>query len=366
MSKKTEIEALRKKIDQVDKDILKLIKARADIAKQIGKAKKSAGLPVRDIEREKEIIYKVADEAKLVGLIDEDVKAVYREIMGLSRRLEGEEIKIAFLGPRGTFAEEAARRYFPSAGTVFIPCTSILDVFREVEGGGANYGVVPVESSTEGAVNVTLDQLLTSNLMVCGELEFQVKHNLIVSPKTDLKDVKTVLSHPQALAQCRFYIEEHLPNAELKEVSSTANAVQMLSKLSNAVAIGTELAAEIYGMKIAARGVQDNPRNYTRFFILSKTDSPKTGHDKTSIIFSVKHIPGALHKAMAEFASRGVNITKIESRPTKQKQWEYVFFLDFEGHHTDKISQEALKGIKTKTIFLKILGSYPMWSSSSS
>lgn len=363
MSAKSEIAALRKKIDQVDKEILKLLKARTELAKQIGRAKRSVGLPIRDLEREKTVLAKVSQEAKLSGLIAEDVKALYKEIIALSRRLEGEETKVAFLGPQGTFAEEAARKFFPSAGTTFIPCTSIVDVFREVENGEALYGVVPVESSTEGAVNVTLDQLLSSNLMVCGEIELQVRHNLIIPSTADLKNVEVVVSHPQALAQCRRYLEEHFPNVETKEVSSTAKAVAMLSKLPNAAAIGTELAAEIYGMKLAAKGIQDNPRNYTRFFILSKNDCPKTGQDKTSVIFSVKHVPGALYKALEEFATRKVNITKIESRPTKQKQWEYVFFLDFEGHRTDKISQETLEGLRKKTIFLKTLGSYPAWSS---
>lgn len=363
---KSKIEALRKKIDKVDKEIVKLLKTRTEIAKQIGRAKKSAGLPIRDLERENAVLANVSKEAKLSGLVAEDVKAAYKEIIALTRRVEGEETKVAFLGPQGTFAEEAARRFFPSAGSTLIPCTSIVDVFREVESGEALYGVVPVESSTEGAVTVTLDQLLSSNLMVCGEIELKVRHNLILPPTADLKNVKVVVSHPQALAQCRRYLEEHFPNVETKEVSSTAKAVEMLSKLPNAAAIGNELAAEVYGMRIATRGIQDNPRNYTRFFVLSKTDSPKTGQDKTSIIFSVRHIPGALYNALGEFAARNVNITKIESRPTKQKQWDYAFFLDFEGHRTDKISQETLKGLRKKTIFLKTLGSYPAWKSSSS
>lgn len=362
MSTQSEIEALRKKVDQVDKEILKLLKTRTELAKQMGRAKKSAGLPIRDLEREKTVLAKVSKEAKLSGLITEDVKAVYKEIIALSRRMEGEEPKVAFLGPQGTFAEEAARKFFPTAGTTFIPCTSTVDVFREVESEEALYGVVPVENSTEGAVNVTLDQLLSSNLMVCGEIELQVKHNLILPSNAHINTVKVVISHPQALAQCRRYLEEHFPNVEIKEVSSTAKAVEMLAKLPNAVAIGTELAAEIYGMKLAAKGIQDNPRNYTRFFILSKNDSPKTGQDKTSVIFSVKHVPGALYKALEAFAARNVNITKIESHPTKQKQWEYVFFLDFEGHRTDKLCQETLKSLREKTSFLKILGSYPAWN----
>lgn len=360
---KREIEALRKKIDQIDIEISKLLKKRAEIAEKAGKIKRSRGIPLRDLERERAVLTKMSEKAKQLGLESEDVKAIYKEIIALCRRLEGEETKVAFLGPHGTFTEEAARKFFPSAGTEFTPCPSIVDVFRQVEGGAAPYGIVPVESSTEGAVNVTLDQLLSSNLMVCGEIELQVRHNLIVPPYTNLKNIKTIISHPQALAQCRLYLEEHFPDAEYKEVSSTAKAVQTISKIRNAAAIGTELSAEIYGMKIAAKNIQDNPRNYTRFFVLAKTDNPRTGRDKTSIIFSVKHVPGALYKALEDFASRSLNITKIESRPTKQKQWEYAFFLDFEGHRTDKICREALEGLRKKTIFLKILGSYPIWGS---
>ncbi|HYB93185.1 MAG TPA: prephenate dehydratase [archaeon] len=362
MSSKNKIDALRKKIDQIDIEISKLLKKRAEIAKNAGKIKKLHSIPIRDLEREKAVLNRMSDEAKKLGLESEDVKAVYKEIMALCRRLEGEETKVAFLGPHGTFAEEAAHQFFPSAGTDFIQCTSTTDVFREVESGIASYGVVPVESSAEGAVPVTLDQLLSSSLMVCGEIELQVRHNLIVPPKTNLAKIKKIISHPQGLAQCRRYLEEHFPGVELKEESSTAKAVQMASKLPNTAAIGTELAAEIYGMKIAAKNIQDNPRNYTRFFILAKTDNPRTGRDKTSIIFAVKHVPGALYKALEEFASRNLNITKIESRPTKQKQWEYVFFLDFEGHKTDKACKEALEGLKKNTLFIKILGSYPEYS----
>lgn len=351
---------LRKDIDDIDRQILRLLKKRLSIAKQIGAIKRRRGAPIRDVAREEKILLKLRREAQKIGLSAEDTEAIYKEIIASCRQAQ-ETVKVAFLGPYGTFTEVATRKFFSSSGTGLIPCTSIRDVFREVETGEASHGVVPVESSTEGSVTTTFDQLLTSNLMVYGEIELQVKHNLIIHPKTDLKDVEVVLSHPQAIAQCKGYLEEHLPGAEVREVSSTAKAVKALSDAPNAAAIGTDLAASIYGMKVAARGIQDNPRNYTRFFVLASGDHPKTKRDKTSIIFSVTHTPGSLYRALEVFAERNINVSKIESRPTKQKRWDYVFFLDFEGHRSDKIYQEAIKNLRTRTLFVKVLGSYPTW-----
>lgn len=351
---------LRKKIDDVDRQILALLKKRVSVLETIAAEKKSKGIPIRDIEREREILAKVARRSREMGISEEDAQAVFREIIAASRRIQEEKvINVAFLGPRGTFTDMAARGFFPSSGTNFIACTSIRDVFREVETGEASYGVVPVESSTEGAVNVTLDQLMSSNLMVYGEIKLRINQNLILPPGLDLSGVKVVLSHPQALAQCRNYLEEHLPGVELKEVSSTARAVSSLSEVQGAAAIGTELAAEIFGMRVVARGIQDNPMSYTRFFILSKSDHPRTGHDKTSLIFAVRHVPGALYKALKVFAERRINLTKIESRPTKREPWEYAFFLDFEGHRTDKICKEVIEDFRKVTTFVKVLGSYP-------
>jgi chorismate mutase/prephenate dehydratase len=223
------------------------------------------------------------------------------------------------------------------------------------------YGVVPVENSTEGSVNTTLDLLVGSELMVWAEIEIPISHNLITRPGISLSDIEVILSHSHALAQCRRYLEEHFPGVELREASSTGSAVKLLKELDKTAAVGPSLAAKIYGMEIAAEAIQDNSRNYTRFFVLSKNDRDPTGQDKTSIIFSVKHVPGALYSVLKVFAENNLNLTKIESRPTKQKQWEYMFFIDFEGHKTLKVVAEALEALRENVLFLKILGSYPRW-----
>jgi chorismate mutase/prephenate dehydratase len=324
--------------------------------------KKRRGLAVFDPEREKELYQNIRCQAKKLDLDESDAEAVFKEVVSMSRRVQGEDRSVAFLGPRGTFTEEASRKIFPESGIDFRACSTIFDTFRTVSSGGASYGVVPVENSTEGSVNTTLDLLVDSDLLVWAEIDLPISHNLIVKPGTNLKDLKIILSHPQALAQCRRYLEEHYRGVELKETSSTGNAVKLLEELEDAAAISTSLAAEIYGMEIAAKAIQDNSQNFTRFFVLSKKDREVTGRDKTSILFSVKHVPGALFSALKIFAERGINLTKIESRPTKQKQWEYVFFIDFEGHRSSKDVSEALERLRGETLFLKIVGSYPRWS----
>ena len=267
-------------------------------------------------------------------------------------------MKVSFQGERGAYSESAALSFF-GPSIELKPCRELSEVFKSVEGGEADYGVVPIENSIEGSVNQTYDLFLIHNLKVCGEIVIRIVHCLIANPQTELKSVKTVYSHPQALAQCRKFLEKL--GCKLISEFDTAGSVKMIKeeKMLDAAAIASERAAEIYNMKILAKGIEDNPNNYTRFFVLSKHDSPPTGNDKTSIIFSVKHIPGALYKALEEFAIRGINLTKIESRPTKQRPWEYNFYLDFEGHRSDKKCREALESLKKKSTFLKILGSYP-------
>ena len=267
--------------------------------------------------------------------------------------------RAAYLGPKGTFCEQAAKKYFSSLKVSYLPVTSIAEVFRIVEKMKALYGVVPVENSLEGSVNETLDLLLESDLMVYGEVELKVEHCLIVKPNTKLEDLKLVLSKSQAIAQCRRFLENKLPKVEIKEVNSTAKAVEMLKNMEDAAAIGTENAAENCGMMILVKGIEDDVNNFTRFFILAQEDSQSTGRDKTSIIFSAKNIPGSLYNILGAFATREINLTKVESRPVRGKPWEYIFHLDFDGHRNDKKSREALKDIEKRCIFVKILGSYP-------
>jgi chorismate mutase/prephenate dehydratase len=269
-----------------------------------------------------------------------------------------QKVKVAFQGERGAYSESAVYTFFGATADVK-PCRDLAEVFESVDKQEAQFGVVPVENSLEGSVNQTYDLFLTYALKVCGEIIIRISHCLIANPNTSLEAVKTVYSHPQALAQCRSFLERL--GRELIPTYDTAGSVKMLKEkgLREAAAVASEKAAEIYGMKILAREIEDNPENYTRFFVLSKEDSPITGRDKTSIIFAASHTPGSLYHALGEFAERKINLTRIESRPTKQKPWEYNFYLDFEGHRGEGHCAEALKALEKNALFIKILGSYP-------
>jgi len=266
-------------------------------------------------------------------------------------------MRIAFQGELGAYSESAVYAYFGSSVDVK-PCRELSDVFKSVEKEETDFGVVPVENSIEGSVNKTYDLFLTYDLKVCGEVMVRIAHCLITHPGTKLEEVKTVYSHPQALAQCSKFLEKL--NCQVIPAFDTAGSVKIIKegKLKDAGAIASERAAKIYDMNIVARDVGDSKNNYTRFFVLSKNDAPYSGKDKTSIIFSIKSFPGSLYSVLGEFASRNINLTKIESRPTKQTPWEYNFYLDFEGHRSEKQCQEALEAIRNKTNFIKILGSY--------
>ena len=266
-------------------------------------------------------------------------------------------MKVAFQGEIGAYSESAVYSFFGTSVTVK-PCKNLSDVFGSVKNEETLYGVVPIENSIEGSVNQTYDLFLEYDLKVCGEIVLKIAHCLIAHPGIQLNSIRTVYSHPQALAQCRKFLERL--GCRFISTFDTAGSVKMIKDegLMAAAAIASERAAEIYGMRALVKEIGDTPNNYTRFFVLSKQDSPYSGEDKTSIIFSVKSIPGALHLVLKEFALRNLNLTKIESRPTKRTPWEYNFYLDFEGHRNEEKSQEALESIKDKTLFLKILGSY--------
>ena len=266
-------------------------------------------------------------------------------------------MKVAFQGELGAYSEMAVYSFFGKSADVK-PCKSFDDVFESVKTGDVDYGVVPIENSIEGSVNRTYDLFLEYDLKVCGEIIIRISHCLIAHKGTKINQIKTVYSHPQALAQCRKFLEQN----KLKATSTfdTAGSVKMIKEeqLIDAAAIASERAAQIYDMSILEREIEDVKNNSTRFFVLDKQDSQYSGEDKTSIIFAAKSIPGALHKVLREFADRNINLTKIESRPTKQTPWEYHFYLDFEGHRTETKCQQALESIKDKTLFIKILGSY--------
>jgi chorismate mutase / prephenate dehydratase len=267
-------------------------------------------------------------------------------------------VKVAFQGERGAYSETAVFQFF-GVNTQVKPCRDFKDVFDSVCSQETRFGVIPVENSLEGSVTQNYDLFLRYDLKVCGEVIVKIEHCLIANPDTSMEDIKVVYSHPQALAQCRSFLEDF--GRELIPTYDTAGSVKMLKEkaLKNAGAIASERAADIYSMHILAKDTADNPENYTRFFVLSIEDAAPTGTDKTSIIFSAKHEPGSLYNAIGEFAKRNINLTKIESRPTKKTAWEYNFYLDFEGHRKDQHCAEALKALKKYAIFIKVLGSYP-------
>ncbi|MEM3014020.1 MAG: prephenate dehydratase [Candidatus Bathyarchaeia archaeon] len=268
------------------------------------------------------------------------------------------EVRVAYQGEPGAYSESAVYKFFGGTSTA-IPCKGFSDVFKKVEVGDVEYGVVPIENSIEGSVNQVYDLFLMYDHKVCGEIILKIDHCLIANKRTKLDDIKVIYSHPQALAQCRSFLENL--NCEIISTYDTAGSVKMIKekRIMNAGAVASEKAAKIYGMKILAKNISDTPNNLTRFFVLSKNDAEASGNDKTSIIFSTKHIPGALYQVLGEFAKRGINLTKIESRPTKRQPWEYNFYLDFEGHRTEERCTEALEGLRNKAVFVKVLGSYP-------
>jgi chorismate mutase/prephenate dehydratase len=268
------------------------------------------------------------------------------------------KVKVAFQGEPGAYSESAVYEFFGSSVQP-VPCPKFSDVFRSVEANETGFGVVPIENSIEGSVNQVYDLFVDSSLKVCGEVVLKVVHFLIANPGTELGSVRVVYSHPQALAQCRNFLERL--GRETISTYDTAGSVKMIKegKMFDAAAVASEGAAKLYGMKILAKDIADSPNNYTRFFVLSKSDASASGNAKTSVIFATKHLPGALYKALETFATRGINLTKIESRPTKQKPWEYNFYLDFEGHRSEAKCAEALKELEAKSAFVKVLGSYP-------
>ena len=350
------LEDLRRKIDETDARIVKLIGERIRLAEEIGSGKRERGKQLEDREREEEVLKNVKAIAEAENISQKDIENIYKQIVTACK---GVQVRgVAFQGEIGANSEEAAFQFFGSSIQTK-PCESFEDVFRTVEQDEVQFGVVPVENSLEGSISRVYDLLLDSSLRVGGEIELRVIHCLIGIPETRLDSIKRVYSHPQALGQCKTFLR-HL-GCEVIPTYDTAGSVKMVKEkgIVDGAAIASARAAEIYGMKIIAREIEDTPNNFTRFFILSKQDSPPSGNDKTSIVFLLKHRPGTLYQALKAFADRNINLTKIESRPTRQKPWEYNFYLDFEGHREDKTSQEVLEALELNSVFLKVLGSYP-------
>ena len=350
------LEDLRKDIDGIDARMVKLLAERLSVARKIGALKRKVRNQVQDGAREKEVIEHVRKLAKKEGIPAGDVERLYELVLASSRSVQGTEV--AFQGQDGAYSQEAALDFFGNR-VLTRPCDTLDEVFKLVQKGVLPYGIVPVENSQEGSISRSYDLLLEADVMVCGETQIRVSHCLIANPGASQASIKRIYSHPQALAQCQAYLR-HL-GCEVIPSYDTAGSVKMIKekKIMDGAAVAGARAAQIYGMNIIAREIEDNPRNTTRFFILSRQDAPPTGDDKTSIVLLLKHKPGTLHQALGIFARRKINLTKLESRPTRQKPWEYNFYLDFEGHRGDVAVQQTLAQLEDISLFLKVLGSYP-------
>jgi len=347
----------RNKIDKIDHDIIDLLNKRAEVTLEVRKIKKGLKKDIYTPHREKEIYEKILKNNK-GPLREESLKAIYREIMSGSLSLQ-KPIEIAYLGPSLTFTHLAALSKFGSS-VGYIDCSGIGEVFGEVEKGRADYGVVPIENSIEGAVNHTFDMFVNSDLKVCSEIYLEISHNLLGSAK-NVKKIKKIYSHPQVFAQCRIWIEKNIPRAELIEVSSTSKAAELTAKSkSDTACIANKLAAKKYGLKVLSSAIEDTAHNVTRFLVIGKTLTEPTGDDKTSIMLSIKDKVGALHDILIPFKKNKINLTKIESRPSRLKAWEYYFFVDLEGHYTNKKIKKAVKELGNGCDYIKVLGSYPI------
>ncbi len=351
------IQQYRQSIDRIDDEILKLLNERSKNVVEIGKLKKQSDTEanLHTPGREAEIVDRLMRQNQ--GPFPNDaIRTVYREIMSASLSLEGPQT-VAYLGPRATFTHLACIQKFGESAQ-YVPVNSIKDVFNEVERGRANFGVVPIENSTEGVVNHTLDMFVDSSLLIYGEVLQEVSHHLL-SKADRSEDIKKIYSHPHAIAQCRNWLETNLPHVPVSEVPSTARAAELCVDDLSGAAIASELAGQLYGLKVLKARIEDNINNFTRFLVLSQKPSERTGKDKTSVMLSVKDKVGALYELLRPFASHGINMTKIESRPSRRKAWEYIFFVDIEGHLEEDRVKKALEEVKGRCLFLKILGSYP-------
>jgi chorismate mutase/prephenate dehydratase len=348
------IDELREEINRIDREMLSLLNNRAMCAREIGKLKQKDGLVTYHPAREEEI-YRRLTANNPGPLLSESIRAVYAEIISACRGIES-PIKVAYLGPEATFTHMAARRRFGSA-VEFVPVDSIADVFIEVDKKRVDYGVVPIENSTEGVITHTLDMFIESNLKICAEILLEISQCLL--SKSSLEEIKRVYSHPHAFAQVRGWLKSNLPNVEYIEVSSTAEASRRAAIEPNSAAVGSELAAQVYSLNILAKGIEDRVDNYTRFLIVGHSSINRSGNDKTSIMFSVKDRVGALYSMLSPFAKYNVNLTKIESRPSKNTMWEYIFFIDINGHIEDDNVKFAIDELRKDCLYLKVLGSYP-------
>ena len=348
---------LRDRIDAIDEQILALINQRAVCAIEVAKTKAAQG--------EQGCFYRPDREALVLSRIrhlnrgplsDETAMRFFRELMSACLALE-KPLDVAFLGPEGTFTQQAAIKHFGHAVNT-VPAATIAEIFNAVENGHCQFGVVPVENSTEGMISHTLDCLVSSPLKICGEVEMRVHQNLL-SVAESPEHITEVLSHQQSLAQCRHWLDNHLPGAVRTEVNSNAEAARLAARSEHKAAIAGKLAAELYELNILEQNIEDEPNNTTRFIIIGQQISASTGQDKTSLLVSTGNQPGALYKILEPFAQFGIGMMHIQSRPSRQDLWDYVFFIDIEGHADDGPVAEALATLKTRVSMMKVLGAYP-------
>jgi chorismate mutase / prephenate dehydratase len=350
------LKSLRVQIDDIDAQILALLAQRGRLAQEVGHVKAETNAPVFRPEREAQVLRGVA-ERNPGPLQDSDVQTIFREIMSACRALE-KRVTVAYLGPSGTFSEEAVFKQFGSAIET-LPCVSIDEVFRATEAGTADFGVVPVENSSEGAVNRTLDLLLATTTAISGEVSIAVQHSLMTRTGS-MDGVTVVCAHSQALAQCQVWLNLHHPNIERRAVASNAEAARMASEDPTVAAIASEMAGEQYKLGVVQAHIQDDPHNRTRFVVIGRLHTNPSGHDHTSLVLAVPNKAGAVYSLLAPVTKHGVSMTRFESRPARIGTWEYYFYVDVEGHIQDPKVARALEELKENAAFFKLLGSYPV------
>jgi len=350
------LDQLRGKIDSIDKHILDLLNERVRLAAEIGSVKRSSGQEIYVARREEEVFQRLA--AQNAGPLEaKAIRAIYREIMSAAIALE-KPLAIGYLGPEATFTHQAAMKKF-GASVSYRPIATITEVFHSVEKGESDYGVIPIENSSEGAVFHSLDGLVESDLKVVAQVFLEISHNLI--SRSSLDGITTVYSKDQAIGQCRGWLQRNLPRAACVPTDSTSRAVEIARETPGAAAIASALASESFGVPIVASGIHDRADNTTRFFVIGRKSSEALGggRDKSSYVFTLGDRPGALLQALEPFARRGINLSKIESRPSRRKAWDYYFFVDIAGHHDEPGVREAIAELESRCPFVKWLGSYP-------
>lgn len=355
-----ELGELREKIDSLDLEILQRLNERAQCALRVAEVKQAASGDVAPVyyrpEREAQVLRNIA--AQNPGpLSNEKVMSVYRQIMSACLALE-EPLKVAYLGPEGTFTQLATLKQFGHA-VIGVPMVTLDDVFREVASENCNYGVIPVENSTEGVISHTLDNFLNSPLRICGEVELRIHHHFMVAQDMEESDIKNIYSHQQTLGQCRRWLDGHFPKVPRITASSNAEAAKIVLREKGAAAIAGEIAADTYGLKILSKKIEDQSDNTTRFIVVGREDIGPSGNDKTSIMVSTHNQPGALYRVLEPFHRHSVMLTSIETRPSKTGMWSYVFFIDFEGHQDDEVIRTVMDEIDADALEIKLLGSYP-------